>query len=115
MEWRARIAPALQQPEHRLGGLHAPRLDVPLQQVPDEFVGGVPGLCQKQDAGVRKRPRALAAGLVLVILKEPRRVAEGAGDISWECSNKRNMAAQASLRGVVLRATTARETHRATH
>jgi MFS family permease len=57
----------------------------------------------------------LAAGLALVILKEPRRVAEGKGDISWECSNKRSMAAQASLRGIVLRATTTRETRHAAY
>jgi hypothetical protein len=57
----------------------------------------------------------LAAGLALTILKEPRRAAEGAEDISWECSNRRGLAAQASLRGVVLRATTARKTRRATH
>ena len=57
----------------------------------------------------------LAAGLALAVLKAPRRVAERAGDISWECSSNRSMAAQASLRGIVLRATTTRETRRAAY
>ncbi|MFQ5855871.1 MAG: MFS transporter [Anaerolineae bacterium] len=50
-----------------------------------------------------------AAGLTLVALRSPRRAAEETGDVAWECSSKRAMAAQTALRGVVLRAASARE------
>jgi len=43
------------------------------------------------------------------VLKEPRRAAEEPQDIAWEISAQRAMAAQAALRGVALRAKTARE------
>jgi DHA1 family multidrug resistance protein-like MFS transporter len=54
-----------------------------------------------------------AAGLALAALKTPRLVSEGEGDMAWELSGKRSMAAQTSLRGIFQRATTARETRRA--
>lgn len=51
----------------------------------------------------------LSALLALVVLREPSRVAREPVDLTWEISNRRVMAAQASLRGVVLSATTARK------
>lgn len=50
-----------------------------------------------------------AALLAFIVLKEPRRAAEEPQDIAWEISAQRAMAAQAALRGVALRAKTARE------
>ena len=49
-----------------------------------------------------------AAVLALVALKGPRRTSEAAVDVEWECSTNRCMAAHATLRGVVIRASTAR-------
>ena len=40
----------------------------------------------------------------LALLREKGRATEEKGDLAWEVSNKRCMAAQASLRGIVLRA-----------
>jgi multidrug resistance protein len=66
----------------------------------------------------------IAAALALTLLTEPRRATEEitpgpsdqsqseterTDDVGWECSTKRCLAAQAALRGVVLRATRARE------
>lgn len=47
--------------------------------------------------------------LVLIGLRMPSRAVEGVADLTWEISRKRTMAAQASLRSVVLSATTARK------
>ena len=52
----------------------------------------------------------IAAVLALAFLREPRHVAEEIGDAAWELTARRAMAAQASLRGVVLRARTTRQT-----
>ncbi len=49
--------------------------------------------------------------LALAVLPVARPVAEKTGHVAWEVSNKRCLAAQASLRGVVLRAQSARTTH----
>ena len=49
-----------------------------------------------------------AAVLALVALRGPRRAAGAAVDVEWECSTNRCMAAHATLRGVVIRASTAR-------
>lgn len=51
------------------------------------------------------------AALAFFSLRAPRRVTEETGDVAWECSDKRAMAAQAALRGVVLGATSARGAH----
>jgi hypothetical protein len=47
--------------------------------------------------------------LVFFALKLPGRVVEETPDLSWEVSRQRTLAAQASLRSVVLSATTARK------
>lgn len=49
-----------------------------------------------------------AAGLALAALGKPQHVPDETTDIEWECSDKRSMAAQASLRGVVVRASATR-------
>lgn len=53
------------------------------------------------------------AVLALFSLRAPRRVVEETGDVAWECSDKRAMAAQAALRGLVLSATNVRRAHSA--
>jgi MFS family permease len=50
-----------------------------------------------------------AAGLAFFALRAPYRTAEETEEIGWECSEKRAMAAQAALRGVVLSAASARQ------
>jgi multidrug resistance protein len=50
-----------------------------------------------------------AAGLAFFALRAPHRTAEETEEIGWECSEKRAMAAQAALRGVVLSAASARQ------
>ncbi len=47
--------------------------------------------------------------LALTVLKEPRRIAKESDDVAWEVSNKRCIAAQASLRGIVLSASSTRQ------
>jgi DHA1 family tetracycline resistance protein-like MFS transporter len=47
--------------------------------------------------------------LSLVVLKEPRHIAAEAKDVVWQVSAKRSLAAQATLRGIVLRATSTRK------
>jgi MFS family permease len=49
------------------------------------------------------------AGLALFALRAPHRTAEETEDIAWDCAEKRAMAAQAALRGVVLSATDVRQ------
>jgi MFS family permease len=49
------------------------------------------------------------AGLAFALLREPRHVAAEAEDLAWQVSGKRALAAQAALRGVVLRARAVRE------
>ncbi len=52
---------------------------------------------------------AATGGLALILLKEPGdRATEESGDLGWQISNRRGLAAQASLRGIVLIAATAR-------
>ena len=52
----------------------------------------------------------VAAVLALAFLREPHHVAAETGDVAWDFTARRAMAAQASLRGVVLRARTTRQT-----
>ena len=47
--------------------------------------------------------------LALTVLKEPRRIAKESVEVAWEVSNKRCIAAQASLRGIVLSASSIRQ------
>jgi multidrug resistance protein len=49
--------------------------------------------------------------LALAVLRSPRPAAEEMGDVAWEIANKRSLAAQTSLRGIVMRAATERERH----
>jgi MFS family permease len=49
-----------------------------------------------------------AAVLALVAFRKPRRIADDTESIDWAYSERRSMAAQAALRGVVLSATSAR-------
>jgi len=51
------------------------------------------------------------AALALFSLSAPQRVTQKTGDVTSECSDKRAMAAQAALRGIVLTATSARGAH----
>jgi multidrug resistance protein len=46
--------------------------------------------------------------LALIVLREPEHAAKDTIDTTWEISNRRSMVAQASLRGIVLRAKTRR-------
>ena len=48
------------------------------------------------------------AALAFILLREPHHAAKQMDGLAWEVSHKRSMAAQASLRGIVLRATVAR-------
>ena len=62
--------------------------------------------------GVFTIAAGLLAGLLLlafVVLKEPQQAPEARGDVQVESSRQRALSAQASLRGVVLRARAARE------
>jgi DHA1 family tetracycline resistance protein-like MFS transporter len=52
----------------------------------------------------------VGAGLAIVILPAPGQVSEQTRDIEWEYSDKRAMAAQSALRGIVMRSTANRET-----
>ena len=52
----------------------------------------------------------VGALLAVVALPTPGDVTEQAKDMNWECTEKRALAAQSALRGVVLRSTTIRET-----
>jgi multidrug resistance protein len=54
-----------------------------------------------------------SAVLGLFILREPKRVEGTPGDTSWEISRQRSLAAQASLRGLVLQASSTRQ-HKST-
>jgi MFS family permease len=56
----------------------------------------------------------IAVVLALLLLREPRHAAQDTPDVGWEVARMRTMAAQASLRGIVLGATTAREARRVT-
>ena len=47
--------------------------------------------------------------LALTMLKQPRRIAKENDDVAWQVSNKRCIAAQASLRGIVLSASSIRQ------
>jgi MFS family permease len=49
------------------------------------------------------------AALAIVVLPAPGEVSEQTRDVSWEFSDKRAMAAQSALRGVVMRSTVLRE------
>ncbi len=49
--------------------------------------------------------------LALAVLRNPRPAAEEMDDAAWEISNKRSLAAQTSLRGIVMRAAMERERH----
>jgi MFS family permease len=51
-----------------------------------------------------------AAGLAIIALPKPRQIDAKTKDMSWEFSEKRSLAAQSALRGVVLRSSAARET-----
>ena len=51
-----------------------------------------------------------AAGLALITLPAPAQIEAETKDINWEFSEKRALAAQSALRGVVLRSSAARET-----
>jgi DHA1 family tetracycline resistance protein-like MFS transporter len=55
-----------------------------------------------------------AAGLAIVALPAPRQIDAKTKDMNWEFSEKRALAAQSALRGVVLRSSAARETKIAT-
>jgi DHA1 family tetracycline resistance protein-like MFS transporter len=56
----------------------------------------------------------IAVVLALLLLREPRHDAQDTPDVAWEVARMRTMAAQASLRGIVLVATTARQARRMT-
>jgi len=43
-----------------------------------------------------------------IVLREPRRIGDVAAGVEWESSERRSLAAQATLRGVVLNARIAR-------
>ena len=51
----------------------------------------------------------VTAVLALLVLKEPSRAAEDAEDVEWDWSSRRTTVAQATLRGIVVRARTARQ------
>ena len=51
----------------------------------------------------------VTAVLALLVLKEPSRADEDAADVEWDWSSRRATVAQATLRGVVVRASTARQ------
>ncbi|MCK5316053.1 MAG: hypothetical protein KAJ53_13050, partial [Anaerolineales bacterium] len=53
----------------------------------------------------------VAAGLAIMALPAPRQIDAKTRDINWEFSEKRGLAAQSALRGVVLRATSSRRTN----
>jgi DHA1 family tetracycline resistance protein-like MFS transporter len=55
------------------------------------------------------------AGVAIVGLPAPSRIAEHTRDIGWEFSDKRALAAQSALRGIVLSSTAARETGSSTN
>ena len=99
-----------------LGGVTGPLL-----------VAGVSSMTTPQGVfGISGVLIVIGAALAFVLLREPHRVTEeiaprpsgqsqtvpeSTQDMGWECSNKRCLAAQAALRGVVLRARMTRETH----
>ena len=51
----------------------------------------------------------VGAGLAIFVLPATRQIAAPTEDMNWEYSNKRALAAQTALRGVVLMSTAARE------
>jgi MFS family permease len=51
----------------------------------------------------------IAAALALIVLPAPRQIEAKTRDLNWEFSEKRALAAQSALRGVVLRSSAARE------
>jgi hypothetical protein len=51
-----------------------------------------------------------AAVLAIIALPAPAQIDAKSKDINWEFSEKRSLAAQSALRGVVLRSSAARET-----
>jgi MFS family permease len=84
-------------------------------------LGGVAGPLAMVGVGAVFAPRGIFIGagilvagtavLALVFLRSPRRADEGTQDIRWDISDQRCMAAQATLRGVVVRAKARREAH----
>jgi MFS family permease len=50
-----------------------------------------------------------AAGLAMIALPAPRQIAAPTRDMDWDYSNKRALAAQSALRGVVLRSSASRQ------
>ena len=55
---------------------------------------------------------AAAAVTALTVLREPRHLAAQPEDVDWQVSNRRSLAAQAALSGIVLQAVDARELRR---
>jgi hypothetical protein len=56
----------------------------------------------------------LSTLLAFMVLREPSREPEITTDLQWEISSRRTRAAQASLHGIVLTATTSRRARRET-
>jgi len=74
------------------------------------LVVGVSGFTSPQGIFVIAGVLTVAMTLLAAVsLREPRHVAVEARDLAWEVSAQRALAAQAALRGVVLRATAARQ------
>jgi multidrug resistance protein len=98
-QYRARIL-GLKESSASLGGVLGPLLLV-----------GVSAMMSAQGvftlAGV---VMVAAAGLAIIALPKPRQIDAKTKDMSWEFSEKRSLAAQSALRGVVLRSSAARET-----
>jgi hypothetical protein len=55
---------------------------------------------------------AVVAVTALTVLREPRHLAAAPEDVDWQVSNRRALAAQATLRGLVHQAVDARELRR---
>ena len=80
--------------------------------------GGVVGPLALTGASAIIAPRAVFAAAAIAtltatlvaafVLREPRRTGDAAGDVEWESSEQRSLAAQAALRGIVLNARSAR-------
>jgi len=98
-QYRARIL-GLKESSASLGGVLGPLLLV-----------GVSAMMTAQGiftlAGV---VMLVAAGLAIIALPAPRQIDAKTRDLNWEFSEKRALAAQSTLRGVVLRSSAARET-----
>jgi DHA1 family tetracycline resistance protein-like MFS transporter len=98
-QYRARIL-GLKESSASLGGVLGPLLLV-----------GVSAMMTAQGiftlAGV---VMLVAAGLAIIALPAPRQIDAKTRDLNWEFSEKRALAAQSALRGVVLRSSAARET-----